>query len=101
MSKEDRIRRMVPLFENARFWMPERILFLDHEGRMRDFVAELINDEFEAFPVGLHDDMMDCMARIFDVGAKFPKVKEHADTPATRAKKPRERVKKTYDVLAR
>lgn len=100
MSKEDRIRRLVPVFEQGRFWMPERLLFLDHEGKMRDFVHEFINDEFIAFPVSLHDDMLDCMARIFDIGAKFPK-KRHVATPANAARVQPNRVKKAYNVLER
>jgi len=76
MPKNDRIRRLVPKFEQGRFYMPRRLLFLDHEGKMRDFVRELIEDEYTAFPVGIHDDMMDCMSRIDDIGAKFPKKKQ-------------------------
>jgi len=86
MAKNDRIRRLVPKFEDRRFWFPNRILFLDHESNMRDFIAELINDEYSAFPVGLHDDMMDCISRIDDIGAHFPKKKASSGYPGIKAK---------------
>lgn len=73
MPKPDRIKRLVPLFEQNRVWMPERLPFVDHEGRTRDFVAEFLADEYLAFPVCVHDDMLDDLARILDVGAEFPK----------------------------
>lgn len=74
MPKEDRIRRLVPLYEQARFYHPRRILYVDHESKARDLVAEFIADEYEAFPVAAHDDMLDCQARIVDpaLGARFP-----------------------------
>jgi phage terminase large subunit-like protein len=97
MPKNDRIRRLVPDFENMKFWLPTRLLFLDHEGKTRDFVAEFINDEYEAFPVGLHDDMFDCMARIKDIGAVFPKKTNHNVFPG---QKPKPLVANNeYDVL--
>jgi phage terminase large subunit-like protein len=81
MSKNDRIRRLVPVFEGGRFYMKQRILFLDNEGNLRDLTRELVDEEFLAFPVGEHDDMMDCISRIFDLGAVFPKPKPHAGLP--------------------
>ncbi|MBI4961359.1 MAG: hypothetical protein HY915_17970 [Desulfovibrio sp.] len=74
MPKEDRIRRLVPLYEQGRFFHPTRILYVDHEKKSRDLVAEFIADEYEAFPVAAHDDMLDCQARIVDpeLGARFP-----------------------------
>jgi hypothetical protein len=35
---------------------------------------EFIAEEYLAFPVSLHDDMLDCLARILDpeLGASFP-----------------------------
>jgi predicted phage terminase large subunit-like protein len=86
MPKNDRIRRMVPAFEQGRFYFPRRLLFLDAEGNMRDFVAELISDEFTAFPVAIHDDMMDCMSRIHDIGGVFPKVTEATAFPGIKQK---------------
>lgn len=74
MPKEDRIRRLIPIFEQGRFYLPHRLLFADAEGRARDFTREFVDEEYLAFPVAGHDDMLDCMARIVDpdLGARFP-----------------------------
>lgn len=74
VSKSDRIRKLIPLFEQGRFWLPWHCRFMDHQARERDLVREFIDDEFLAFPVAPHDDMLDCMARVTDpaLGAVFP-----------------------------
>jgi len=76
MPKEDRIRKLVPLFEQGRFFLPHRLMYSDYEKKSRDFVAEFINDEYFAFPVAVHDDMLDNMARIVDpeLSACFPEI---------------------------
>lgn len=75
MPKEDRIQKLVPVFEQGRFYMPERLMFTDYENVQRDYVELFIKDEYSAFPVCVHDDMLDCRARILDplLLAKFPK----------------------------
>ena len=74
MPKNDRIRRLIPLFEQGRFYLPVTLPFVDAEGRARDFVREFVDEEYTAFPVAGHDDMLDCLARIVDpdLGAVFP-----------------------------
>lgn len=74
MPKVDRIRRLVPLFECGRVYLPRRLLFTDVEGKCRDFIQEFLRDEYTAFPVAIHDDMLDNMARIADpeLSAQFP-----------------------------
>lgn len=76
MPKEDRIRRLIPVYEQGRFYMPKRLNFVDYEGVTRDYVQAFLSDEFLAFPVCVHDDMLDCRARIMDpvLGAEFPKL---------------------------
>lgn len=66
IAKHDRIRMLVPLYEQGRFYLPMRCPFRDAEGSWRELTKEFIKDEFLAFPVSLHDDMLDCMARIVD-----------------------------------
>ncbi len=77
MPKEDRIKRLIPPFEQGRFWIPHRLPFVDGDGKLQDFVASFLTDEFLAFPVCVHDDQLDCIARIMDptLGAEFPKPK--------------------------
>lgn len=80
VPKEDRIKKLIPVYEQKRFYLPKRLLFVDYEGVTRDFVRDFLTDEFLAFPVCVHDDMLDCMARILDPGlaAEFPKeIKPH------------------------
>ena len=66
MPKNDRIRRLVPVFEQARFFLPEKLPYAGADGRSRDLVEEFIEEEFVAFPVSGHDDMLDCASRILD-----------------------------------
>lgn len=80
MPKQDRIKRLVPLFEQSKFWLPESLEYKDCEDRTRDFVKEFLEDEYLAFPVCVHDDMLDVMARILDIGSEFPK-KEVSRSP--------------------
>lgn len=83
MAKEDRIRQLVPIYEQGRFYMPERLSFIDYQGQSVDYVRAFIDDEFKSFPVSVHDDMMDCRARIIDpgLGAKFPDAVAETFTP--------------------
>ena len=81
MKKELRILRLVPLFENgyqseanggdgepkSRIIFPHSFQQLDHQGRMHDLVKDFIEEEYVAFPVLKHDDMMDCLSRIVDL----------------------------------
>ncbi|HNX02866.1 MAG TPA: hypothetical protein PKM71_04305 [Candidatus Cloacimonas sp.] len=74
MSKLDRIRRLVPVFENKRFYLPKKIIFVSVDGKEHDFIREFIDNEYSTFPVCSHDDMFDCIARILeqDLQATFP-----------------------------
>ncbi len=77
VAKEDRIKRLIPLFEQGRIYLPKSLVKSDYQGKPHDLVQEFINDEYLAFPVPLHDDMLDCLARIVDsdLEARFPKPK--------------------------
>lgn len=73
VKKADRIRRLVPIFENRRFYLPRRLFFVNVAGEVRDLVKEFIN-EYTNFPVSEHDDVLDATSRIVEerLGAKFP-----------------------------
>lgn len=62
--KNDRIRRLVPLFEQGRIIMPRSIWKTNYEGKRVNLITELVNDEYTPFPVMLHDDMLDDLANI-------------------------------------
>lgn len=66
IPKNDRIRRLIPLFENGQFFLPAKDLFIDSSGKTQNFTSLFLNDEYSSFPVSLHDDMLDCIARIKD-----------------------------------
>lgn len=74
MPKNDRIRRLIPIFEGGRMFFPYRLMYIDVEGRTHDLTREFLDEEFMAFPVAAHDDMLDGLARILDpeLGAIFP-----------------------------
>jgi hypothetical protein len=74
MSKFDRIRKLIPIFETGRFWMPHHLPFMLHDGKMADYVKLFVDEEYICFPVCIHDDMLDNIARIVDpdLGAEFP-----------------------------
>lgn len=74
LAKVDRIKRLIPVFEQSRFYLPETIMFTDHEGKTRDLVEQLLVEEYDAFPVGLHDDGLDAIARIFDLPTSWPRI---------------------------
>lgn len=63
-SKPDRIKRLVPLFEQGKVYLPRSKHVTDYEGKNRDLVACFIEDEYMAFPVPVHDDMLDALARL-------------------------------------
>ncbi len=79
MAKEDRIRRLVPIFEQGGFYLPEHLPFVNYEGKRLDYVDLFVNEEYLAFPVSGHDDMLDTSARITDpaLNAVFPKIQTH------------------------
>jgi predicted phage terminase large subunit-like protein len=66
IAKNDRIRRLVPWFEKGRIFLPPKLEKKDHEGRRVDLVQSFIREEYVPFPVGLHDDMLDALARLLE-----------------------------------
>ena len=66
MSKPDRIKRLVPIFENRRIYMLPNLIKQDWEGKSVDIMKSLYEEEYSVFPVLAHDDMLDCLSRICD-----------------------------------
>lgn len=75
MAKADRIRRLVPVFEQGRLFFPNRLLKLSQEQTAYDLTEDFYRQEYLTFPVSSHDDMLDCLSRIVDpaLGAVFPR----------------------------
>lgn len=65
IKKEDRIRRLIPLFQGAEIWLPQSLIKVGSDGHNYD-VIEMFIQEYLSFPVGAHDDALDNLARIVD-----------------------------------
>ena len=61
----DRIRRLIPIFAEQRFYLPHMLHKTLVDGSGVDLVEQFINQEYEPFPVG-HADLFDIMSRIMD-----------------------------------
>lgn len=74
MPKGDRIRRLVPVFEQGRLYFPYRMLKMRLDNTACDLTDEFYRQEYSTFPVSGHDDMLDCLSRIVDpeLGTAFP-----------------------------
>lgn len=59
VSKKERIRRLVPLFEQHKIWLPRTRNYVNTQGRVIDMVNEFIEEEYMLFDACLHDDMLD------------------------------------------
>lgn len=76
LSKEDRVARIIPLFEQGRVHLPERLLFTDKEGKEVDLVQVFVDEEYLRFPFSQHDDMLDAASRIEDKALEANKPSE-------------------------
>jgi phage terminase large subunit-like protein len=64
--KLDRIRRLIPVFEQGRMFLRRSKTYTDYQGLTVNLIEQFIEEEYKAFPVMSHDDMLDCLARIVD-----------------------------------
>jgi phage terminase large subunit-like protein len=67
LAKEDRISRLIPICSTGNFWLPEQLFRTMHDGKTEEQIQRLIELEFLAFPVPVHDDGMDVISRYMDV----------------------------------
>ena len=81
-SKADRIKRLLPIFEQGRFYLPKSLHVTDWQKQTVDLVHSFIEEEYVAFPVGLHDDMLDSLARICEPNMTLIWPKEEKSKPA-------------------
>ena len=79
VAKNDRIKRLVPLYEQGRMWSAVSQHYTDVTGEVRDLVHDYEEEEYCAFPVPVHDDMLDVLSRIED-----PEVVKKLKWPAKR-----------------
>lgn len=78
VAKNDRIKQLIPVFEQGRWYLPESRFYTNYEGKVIDLVDQFLSEEYDAFPVPVHDDMLDCKARILDpnLNAVWPRIYE-------------------------
>jgi predicted phage terminase large subunit-like protein len=66
LTKEDRIARLIPAFEQGYVYLPEHLEYEDKEGNIIDLVKVFVDEEYLRFPFSQHDDMLDAASRIED-----------------------------------
>lgn len=74
LAKEERIKRLVPVFEQGRMFLPVAVSKRNYEGKVEELIQLFIDDEYKVFPVSVHDDMLDGLARILEpeMNVQFP-----------------------------
>jgi predicted phage terminase large subunit-like protein len=93
LSKLDRIGKLIPPFEQGKFYFPESCFKTDYEGKTRDLVQTFVEEELKPFPVPNHDDMLDALARIMDenLGVIWPQGAYEIEKPKARYEPKRRR----------
>ncbi len=84
LAKPDRIKTMIPVFEQGRVFLPEHgIVRHNYEGHAQDLIKIFIEEEYMPFPVLMHDDMLDAMARLNDpdFAPSFPEPVDESSEP--------------------
>lgn len=76
LAKADRINRLIPIFADGRFYIPDALNRTLYDGKLVDVAQALIEEELLPWPVPPHDDLLDAMARIFDIDLPWPRVHE-------------------------
>lgn len=81
MQKEERIRRLIPVMEQQRVWLPNNLYTKNSKGLPENFMNAIIEQEILLFPFATHDDFLDAMAMIFEMNPIFPSLNsvEHHD----------------------
>lgn len=67
LGKSDRIKTLIPVFEQGRMYLPTHCYKTNYEKKTEDLTEVFLTHEYDTFPVCQHDDMLDCMARILHV----------------------------------
>jgi hypothetical protein len=57
---------LIPYFEQGRVYLPRTTYYTDYQGKTEDLMQVFLQQEFKPFPVSVHDDMLDALARIVE-----------------------------------
>ena len=89
MGKNDRIRRLVPDLAVGKWYWPRAIHKTLWDGKVVDIVEQTLIEEFDPFPVPIHDDTLDCLSRIYDedLNTSWPRQFPTEDRYTRKAKK--------------
>lgn len=75
LTKNDRIMRLPPYFQDGKIYLPRFLSKKNYLGKIFDVVNYFMTKEYTQFTPSLKDqkdDMLDCMSRIFDVSISYP-----------------------------
>jgi phage terminase large subunit-like protein len=84
VDKDNRIRRLIPLFERRRIYLPTTIHRTQYDGVTRNLIDQFIEEELLAFPGPRHDDSLDALARIAEPDLPLVWPKSAIDEPKPR-----------------
>jgi predicted phage terminase large subunit-like protein len=76
LAKEERIKRLQPIFQAGRFYLPFKLERFNYEGKHIKLIKQFIEEEYLIFPSSVHDDVLDGISRIEDVNYYFPEEEE-------------------------
>lgn len=91
VRKEERIKRLIPLFQNRRIILPRVFNVTTTEHETKDMVHEFVESEYMAFPVPVHDDMLDSLARIAEPDLPLQWPSQSAPAPRVEVFEPLDR----------
>lgn len=66
LSKDERILKLQPLFQEGRIVFPPAIWYNDRDGKRHNLVEDFITDEYIDYPLSKYKDMLDALARLRD-----------------------------------
>lgn len=67
IGQDDRIMRMVPVFQRGEFYLPHRLIYTEKQsGKERDLIKTFIDEEYSFYPFCGHQDMLDMISRMDD-----------------------------------
>lgn len=66
LGKDDRISRLLPLFQAGRIWLPRTLHYTQYDGLTVDLMHYFVNLEYLPYPAARFKDMLDSLSRVCD-----------------------------------